>query len=144
MVQALTKRLTFEDYLTYDDGTDNRYELFDGELILMTPATGEHEIIINFLYVLFHQEIQRSQLNWRVRQGGTGVQTTKTRSRLPDVCVITAEQANSVRSQTAILQSPPLLIVEVVSPDSINRDYRYKRSEYAALEVPEYWIVGAT
>ncbi|QZZ23493.1 Uma2 family endonuclease [Leptothermofonsia sichuanensis E412] len=21
------------------------------------------------------------------------------------------------------------------------RDYRYKRSEYAALEVPEYWIV---
>jgi Uma2 family endonuclease len=25
-------------------------------------------------------------------------------------------------------------------PDSIKRDYRYKRSEYAALEVPEYWI----
>jgi Uma2 family endonuclease len=23
----------------------------------------------------------------------------------------------------------------------VKRDYRYKRSEYAALEVPEYWIV---
>ncbi len=34
-----------------------------------------------------------------------------------------------------------LLIVEVVSPDSIKRDYRYKRSEYGAVEVPEYWIV---
>ncbi|WP_339381300.1 Uma2 family endonuclease [Brasilonema sp. UFV-L1] len=38
-------------------------------------------------------------------------------------------------------QSPPLLIVEVVSLELIKRDYRYKRSEYAALEVPEYWIV---
>jgi Uma2 family endonuclease len=23
----------------------------------------------------------------------------------------------------------------------VKRDYRYKRSEYAALEIPEYWIV---
>jgi Uma2 family endonuclease len=29
----------------------------------------------------------------------------------------------------------------VVSPDSGTTDYRFKRSEYAALEVPEYWIV---
>lgn len=42
---------------------------------------------------------------------------------------------------SAIFQIPPLLIVEVVSPDSVNRDYRYKRSEYAALGIPEYWIV---
>ena len=31
--------------------------------------------------------------------------------------------------------------MEIVSPESTKRDYRYKRSEYAALEVPEYWIV---
>jgi Uma2 family endonuclease len=42
---------------------------------------------------------------------------------------------------SAVFESPPLLIVEVVSPDSIKRDYRHKRSEYAAIEVPEYWIV---
>lgn len=40
-----------------------------------------------------------------------------------------------------MFQTPPKLIVEVVSPDSITRDYRYKRSEYAVLEVLEYWIV---
>jgi Uma2 family endonuclease len=32
-------------------------------------------------------------------------------------------------------------VIEVVSPDSVARDYRYKRTEYAALEIPEYWIV---
>jgi Uma2 family endonuclease len=34
-----------------------------------------------------------------------------------------------------------LLVVEVVSPESVKRDYRYKRSEYAALEIAEYWII---
>jgi Uma2 family endonuclease len=36
---------------------------------------------------------------------------------------------------------PPLLVVEVVSPNQENRDYRYKRSEYAARGIAEYWIV---
>jgi Uma2 family endonuclease len=43
--------------------------------------------------------------------------------------------------QSAVCQTSPLLVVEVVSPDSIKRDYRYKRSECAALEIPEYWII---
>jgi Uma2 family endonuclease len=32
-------------------------------------------------------------------------------------------------------------VVEVVSPKQENRDYRYKRSEYAARGIGEYWIV---
>ncbi|MDJ0593094.1 MAG: Uma2 family endonuclease [Pleurocapsa sp. MO_226.B13] len=38
---------------------------------------------------------------------------------------------------------PPALVVEVVSPGKVNRDrdYRYKRSKYAARNISEYWIV---
>ncbi|MBE9041539.1 Uma2 family endonuclease, partial [Oscillatoriales cyanobacterium LEGE 11467] len=36
---------------------------------------------------------------------------------------------------------PPLLVVEVVSPNQEKRDYRYKRTEYAARGIAEYWIV---
>ena len=38
---------------------------------------------------------------------------------------------------------PPALVIEVVSPGKVNRDrdYRYKRSEYAARGIREYWIV---
>jgi Uma2 family endonuclease len=36
---------------------------------------------------------------------------------------------------------PPTLVVEVVSPNQEKRDYRYKRSEDAARQIPEYWIV---
>ena len=37
----------------------------------------------------------------------------------------------------------PALVIEVVSPGKLNedRDYRYKRSEYAARCIPEYRIV---
>ena len=33
---------------------------------------------------------------------------------------------------------PPLLVVEVVSPNQKKRDYRYKRTEYAARGIAEY------
>ena len=38
---------------------------------------------------------------------------------------------------------PPILVAEIVSPGKPNeeRDYRYKRSEYAARDISEYWIV---
>jgi Uma2 family endonuclease len=34
---AIGQRLTFEEYLNHDDGTDTPYELVAGELIAMPP-----------------------------------------------------------------------------------------------------------
>ena len=38
---------------------------------------------------------------------------------------------------------PPRLIAEVISPGKPNqdRDYIYKRAQYAAIGVPEYWLL---
>jgi Putative restriction endonuclease len=66
----------------------------------------------------------------------------------------------ATRSLILMDMPPPLLVVEVVSqcvarvprveatdepvrvsPNQENRDYRYKRSEYAARGIAEYWIV---
>lgn len=44
---------------------------------------------------------------------------------------------------TAVLETPPLLVVEVVNPGHADDDYRYKRSEYAVREIPEYWIIDS-
>lgn len=40
-----TKKLTFEEYLKYDDRTDTRYELVNGELIPRSLGTGKHGAI---------------------------------------------------------------------------------------------------
>jgi Uma2 family endonuclease len=148
MVNTATQRLTFEEYLAYDDGTGNHYELIDGLLVVMNPPRVEHFLITKFLEQQLDAEIQRLSLPWLTFRE-TGVRTGYNKSRLTDLCVVMKEQAKELLGQSAVFQTAPLLIVEVVSPDSIPlwggeaiaRDYRYKRSEYAALEVPEYWVV---
>jgi Uma2 family endonuclease len=142
MVNAAVQRLTFEEYLAYDDGTDSHYELVDGVLVEMNPPTIEHFLITKFVEQILDAEITRLALPWLTFRE-TGVRTGYSKSRLTDLCVVTKEQAQELLGQSAVFQMPPLLIVEVVSPDSIKRDYRYKRTEYAAIGVPEYWIVDA-
>lgn len=140
MVTQPVTHLSFEEYLTYDDGNGFHYELVDGRLELINPPTIEHFLIAKFLEQFLDAEIKGLNLPWLTFRE-TGVRTGRNKSRLTDLCVVTQEQARELLKVSAVFESPPLVIVEVVSPDSIKRDYRYKRSEYAALGVPEYWIV---
>lgn len=44
-----TRKLSFAEYLTYDDGSGNRYELVNGDLVPMGIETGLHGAIAEFL-----------------------------------------------------------------------------------------------
>ncbi|MCT7950276.1 Uma2 family endonuclease [Ancylothrix sp. C2] len=136
-----TQRLySFEEYLKYDDDTDKRYELVDGRLELINPPTFRHLLIAEFINNTFDAEINRLNLPWLCFQKA-GVRTGPRKSRLTDIYILRKDQILDFLDSSAITETSPILTVEVVSPDSIKRDYRYKRSEYAALEVSEYWIV---
>ncbi len=142
MVQTVTKKYSFEDYLNYRDDTDLKSELFNGELIQMTPASGWHSDIVDFIQEQFKIEIRRLNLDWVVRPGTVGVRTGIRKSRIPDLLIMTETQRQFLRTlPSAILEEPPLLVVEIVSPNNPDDDYRYKRSEYAALGIAEYWII---
>lgn len=132
--------MSFEDYAAYDDGTEKRYELVDGVLIEMNPPTFRHMLIAKFIEQCLDAEIQRLGRQWLCFREA-GIRTGWRKSRLTDVYVVTREQVSDFLDTSAICQTAPMLAVEVVSPDSVKRDYRYKRTEYAALEIPEYWIV---
>lgn len=138
--EVAEKLFTFEEYLTFDDGTDNRYELVDGRLELMNPPTFRHLLIADFLQDNFKAEIKRLNLPWLCFREA-GIRTGWRKSRLSDLYIVPVEQVRDFLDRSAVAEIPPLLAVEVVSPESVSRDYRFKRSEYAALEIPEYWIV---
>ena len=131
---------SFEDYLHHNTDSEHRYELVDGELMLMNPPTIRHFLIAKYLEACFDREIQNQSLPWLCLREA-GVRTGWKKSRLADLLVIDREQVKQKLDQTAIFQVPPLLSVEIVIPDSRKRDYRYKRSEYAAIGIVEYWIV---
>ncbi len=39
------------------------------------------------------------------------------------------------------VDGPPDLAIEIVSPESVERDYEKKRKQYQRARVPEYWII---
>ena len=138
------KKLTIDQYLAYDNGTDTRYELVDGELLEMPPETDRNNLISIYLLAEF---IKIVPLQF-IRHKDTEIVVTgnRTRVRLPDLMILTEELLVAIAGKRATITQDmpsPQLVVEVVSPGKTNedRDYRYKRSEYAARGIPEYWIV---
>ncbi|MGH2414734.1 MAG: Uma2 family endonuclease [Microcystaceae cyanobacterium] len=137
--------MSLEDYFNYDDDTDSRYELEDGELSVIPPESDLNLRIASFLLVYFAQQ---GIPFYRLRIG-TEIVVSGTRAtvRLPDLMVLTEELAialeSASRSTVTMDMPPPQLVVEVVSPGKKNkdRDYRYKRSQYQARGIAEYWIV---
>lgn len=137
--------LTLDDYLSYDDGTDTRYELVAGERVAMPPEHRINERIAMVILQAFMALIPPERLSCK----GTEIEVTGPRAtvRLPDLMVLTEELVPLLEAQSRALifreMSPPQLVVEIVSPgkEAEDRDYRYKRSEYGAKGIPEYWIV---
>jgi Uma2 family endonuclease len=142
------ERLSFQDYLRYDDGTDTRYELVNGELIAMSLGTGKHSAVMKLLERKFDREIERLTHPWTALRGDVGVRSPQSgrweTSRIPDVVVLLTEQWEAMAGREAVIElnePAPLLVIEVVSPSTIKTDYRSKRVEYNALNIEEYWIV---
>ncbi|MGJ0605791.1 Uma2 family endonuclease [Cylindrospermopsis raciborskii] len=143
MVATTAKKMTFEEFLNYDDGTDYLYELENGEIILMPFESEINRRIAVFLLIYFSQlGIPYYRLSMKTE---IVVNSRMVGVRVPDLVVFSEELAqvmqNATRSLILMDMPPPLLVVEVVSPNQEKRDYRYKRSEYAARGINEYWIV---
>jgi Uma2 family endonuclease len=143
-----TQRLTLDEYLAYDDGSDRRCELVNGELRPMSLGTGKHGAIIKRLERMFDIEAERVQNAWIALAGTVGLQSPRSDRwdtvRIPDVTVLRLDQWEALQEREAVIrlnEPPPLLVVEVVSESTKSTDYRAKRAEYSVLDIPEYWIV---
>ena len=129
---ATTQKMSLEEFLAYDDGTDNLYELENGELIWMPSESEINRRIAMFLLIYFSQQgIPSYRLTMKTEIAVSGARVSV---RLPDLLVLSEELAKVLEgaSRSIILMDmpPPLLAVEVVSPNQEKRDYRFKRSEY--------------
>ncbi|NER35048.1 MAG: Uma2 family endonuclease [Oscillatoria sp. SIO1A7] len=138
--------MSLQEFLDYDDGTDARYELENGRLLLMPSESEINRRIAIFLIAYFLQlGIPFYRLTEKTEVATSGMRPTV---RIPDLMVLTEELAQAMQGATRSIvmldMPPPQLVVEVVSPGgkSEQRDYRYKRSQYQAREIAEYyWIV---
>jgi Uma2 family endonuclease len=148
MTQAKPRFATFEAYLSYSEDLEGRYQLIDGELVELPPESEPNNwiarsllltlaslgIIPPRLIVIHSLEIQVPILS---REDPA--------NRFPDLVILREEHLALMKRRLTITldMPPPLLVAEVVSPGQSNRarDYINKRSQYAAIGVPEYWLI---
>ena len=155
MVQVQIKKLTFDEYLSYSDNTDKRYELIDGELIALPPESEPNNFIANYLFFyLASSGLVPLRL---IKTHNCEVQVAVLRSgdaanRYPDLIILEPEHIPLTANRLTITfdMLPPRLVVEVVSPGRVGRDWDYdplrglrqrKRAQYAARGIAEYWVI---
>ena len=138
VVAEAPKRMTYEEYLAWA-GDDVRAEWVDGEVVLFMPVGKRHVLLISFLFQLIGAYARLRRLGevygepfeqWT--RGGRA-------ARRPDVVFVATDHLDQFGAEG--FAGAVDLAVEVVSEDSEARDRREKRAEYAAVGVPEYWIV---
>lgn len=148
MIQTHKQKLTFEEYLRYEDDSDNRYELIDGELIELSPESEPNCFIARYLlFAIVSQGLVPLRL---ISTHECEIQVPVLRSgdaanRYPDLVILIPEHIplTATRFTITLDMPPPRLIVEIVSPGRVGRerDYDRKRAQYAVRGIPEYWIV---
>ncbi len=137
--------LSLANFLNYKDGTDARYELENGELLTMPPESDLNQRVASFLFAYL---LQQGVPPYCLRIGAEIVVSgSRATVRLPDLLLLSDELVAALsgapRATIGPDMPPPRLAIEIVSPgrENATRDYRYKRSQYQARGIAEYWIV---
>ena len=137
MAEPAEKRWTIEEFLAWDDGTDRRCELVDGQIVAMAPPSEAHAAIV----VNLGAEL-RSRLKPSCRVlGEAGV-------RLPD------RSDTYYQVDLAVTCTPPdrgrhhveapIFLIEVLSPSTAVHDRGRKVEDYSRLpSVKEILLVSS-
>jgi Uma2 family endonuclease len=125
----------FHDWLD----EDTHAEWVDGEIIEMPPSNAEHLDNSGFLFTFLLLYIQRHRLGRIFHEGLLMRLRQRPSGRQPDLLFVRTENVDRIK--WTYLDGPADLAVEIVSPDSVTRDYQEKLAEYQTAGIPEYWVV---
>lgn len=135
--RILATDIPFETYLQQFAG--RHAEWIQGEVIDVSPATSRHALLASYLLVLLQAYFEQRPIG-KVIPAPFGMKLSEVPSqREPDLQVIL--QANPHPATESYLNGAADLCIEVVSEESIHRDYVTKLQEYEKGGVGEYWII---
>jgi len=134
-VAPVKTRMSLEEFFRATMG--QWAEWVDGEVIYMSPVSVRHSTLLVWLTHLLSSWCDFRQVGKVLTEPFVMKLARSVRS--PDLMVVRREHLE--RLKETYLDGPADLVVEIVSPESVSRDYREKTAEYAEAGVPEYWIV---
>jgi Uma2 family endonuclease len=125
---------TEEEYLALH--TNRLVEFSDGYIEVLPVPTDFHQTIVAFLYRAVHGFVTARKLG-KVLFAPLRVRLWKGKIREPDVVFLSSKNKHRINKYW----NGADLVMEVVSEDDPDRDWKKKRTEYAKAGIAEYWIV---
>lgn len=135
MTDGLKHKLDVDDLAHVpDDG--KRYELLEGELYVTPAPSPQHQRVSKRLQRQLEAYFEERGLG-EVFNAPVDVVLSRHDVVQPDLVVVLNDAQISERA----IEGAPVLVVEVQSPTTRDRDRNVKARRYAALGVDHYWIV---
>ena len=127
------KLYTVEEFEQMEKEEHLTYELIDG-VVMMSPRPAKtHQNISGNLYFEMRNALKHTNCK-PLQEVDLALNHD---IMVPDIMVLCNDNMQGTRQTT-----PPLIVVEIVSPSSSGRDYMLKRLKYQQLGIEEYWIVS--
>lgn len=137
MVSPKSKiKFTYEDYKNTPE--DKRYELLDGELVMVPSPREHHQRLSIKLAVRLQQFVEETGMGY-VYTAPFDVVFSDADVVQPDLLFVSEGRRHIITDDN--IQGAPDIVVEILSQSTAGRDRTYKRSLYARYGVQEYWLV---
>jgi Uma2 family endonuclease len=128
---------TYEDYRSIvPDG--QKADLIDGVIYMASPDNTDAGELSVWLIALLHDFCECHNLG-KVYASRIAFKLDEKNSPEPDIGVVLIRHLDRVDRGHVL--GPADLAIEIVSPESVQRDYEKKRRLYEKYAFPEYWIV---
>lgn len=133
-----SRRLTYEERNAVPQERPNdRHELIDGQLTVLTTPPTRHQGVASNLTHLLGLHV-RAETAGEIIIGPIDICLTPHIVLIPDLIFICRDRLHIVGPRA--IEAAPDLVVEILSPDTRERDLGVKRELYARFGVQEYWI----
>ena len=129
-------KFTYEDYCNAPE--DKRYELHDGDLVVVPSPKEQHQrssLDLATELILFARRTGLGQ----VYIAPFDIVFSNHDVVQPDVIFVSNDRLDIITPDN--IQGAPDLVIEVLSPSTAHRDRTFKRALYARHGVREFWLV---
>ena len=130
-------KFTYKDYKSLPESETKRYELMEGELIMVPSPNEYHQRVSGRLEFILRAFVEGKNLG-RVYYAPLDVHLGEDVVQ-PDILFVSRECFSIITEEE--IRGAPDLVVEILSPATAERDRTYKKTLYARHGVREYWIV---
>jgi len=126
MADTAEKLMTLAEFLTWDDGTDTRYELVHGHIVAMAPTSANHAVIVSKLVAALEAALKRPCYSG----SNAGVLRPDRNDTFYEADVV----ISCTPLQAGMVPVPePVVILEVLSPTTMAHDRGLKLYDYRRI-----------